>query len=275
MSAAGCRWGCTWGLETPLLFAPAGFEETPTLKRSNAFPIVAEECEAVRERVGLIDISGFSRYEVSGPGAEAWLDQDHGLAASRSGTGEARADARRGRAGSRATSRSSTGATVPGGSWARTISASGTCAGSPTASRSSERSNVTVRDISDATVGFGLAGPRSREVLAQLTHHDVSNEALPFMGCATLDVGLVRAKVGRLSVAGELGYEINVSAAEHIVLREMLLEAGRDIGNARVGLLRDELAAAGEELRNLELRVHAGLHTGDDRHGPLDRVEQG
>ena len=90
--------------------------------------------------------------------------------------------------------------------------------------------DVSVRDISDATVGFGLSGPRSREVLAKLTHQDVSNEALPFMGCAALDVGLVRAKVGRLSVAGELGYEINVSAAEHIVLREMLLDAGRDLG---------------------------------------------
>ena len=90
--------------------------------------------------------------------------------------------------------------------------------------------DVSVRDISDATVGFGLAGPRSREVLAALTHQDVSNEALPFMGCATLDIGLLRAKVGRLSVTGELGYEINVGAAEHIGLREMLLDAGRDLG---------------------------------------------
>ena len=55
------------------------------------------------------------------------------------------------------------------------------------------------------------------------------------MGCATLDVELVRAKVGRLSVAGELGYEIDVSAAEHIVLREMLLEASRDLGLREYG----------------------------------------
>jgi dimethylglycine dehydrogenase len=37
--------------------------------------IVAEECKAVREGVGLLDISGFSRFEVSGPNAEAWLDR--------------------------------------------------------------------------------------------------------------------------------------------------------------------------------------------------------
>ena len=235
MSAAGCRWGCTWGLETPLLFAPPGFEETPTLKRSNAFPIVAEECEAVRERVGLVDISGFSRYEVSGPGAEEWLDR---IMASRlPAPGRARL--------------------------APMLAPSGRLKGDLTvfnwgdgtwwimgsyylrqwhlrwfADRIAElgvAGDVTVRDISDATVGFALSGPRSRDVLAKLTHQDISNEVLPFMGCTTLDIGLVRAKVGRLSVAGELGYEINVGAAEHIVLREMLLDAGRDAGLREYG----------------------------------------
>ncbi|MEM9813903.1 MAG: FAD-dependent oxidoreductase, partial [Pseudomonadota bacterium] len=76
MTRAGCQWGASWGLEVPLYFArTANFSETPTLKRSNAFEIVAEECKAVREAVGLLDISGFSRYEVTGAGAEAWLDR--------------------------------------------------------------------------------------------------------------------------------------------------------------------------------------------------------
>jgi dimethylglycine dehydrogenase len=75
MDRAGAVWGVSWGLEVPLVFAPEGFEETPTLKRSNAFPIVAEECAAVREGAGLVDISGFSRYEVTGSRAEAWLDR--------------------------------------------------------------------------------------------------------------------------------------------------------------------------------------------------------
>ena len=65
---------------------------------------------------------------------------------------------------------------------------------------------VTVRDVSDATIGFGLAGPKSREVLASLTHQDVSHDAFGFMGCQEVDVGLIRSKVVRLSVCGELGY---------------------------------------------------------------------
>ena len=234
MSAAGCLWGCTWGLETPLMFAPPGFEEAPTLRRSNAFPIVAEECEAVRKRVGLVDISGFSRFEVSGSGAREWLDR---IMASRlPAPGRAKLApmlAPNGRLkGDLTVFNWGDGTWWIMGSyylrqwhmrwfsdWIATL----------------EAGDVSVRDISDATVGFALSGPRSRDVLAKLTHQDISNEALPFMGCATLDVGLVRARVGRLSVAGELGYEINVSAAEHIVLRQMLLEAGRDLGLREYG----------------------------------------
>ena len=74
MTAAGAVWGNSWDLEVPLYFAPQGFAETPSLKRSNAFDIVGGECRAVRENVGLLDITGFSRFEVSGPNAEAWLN---------------------------------------------------------------------------------------------------------------------------------------------------------------------------------------------------------
>src|SRR6056297_1379089 len=69
MSAAGARWGVNWDLEVPLYFAPKGFEERPTLKRSNAFDIVGDECRHVREKVGMVDTTGFSRFDVSGPNA--------------------------------------------------------------------------------------------------------------------------------------------------------------------------------------------------------------
>ena len=74
MTAAGAVWGNSWDLEVPLYCAPQGFAETPSLKRSNAFDIVGAECRAVRKDVGLLDITGFSRFEVSGPNAEGWLN---------------------------------------------------------------------------------------------------------------------------------------------------------------------------------------------------------
>lgn len=234
MSAAGCRWGCSFGLETPLMFAPAGFEETPSLKRSNAFELVGEECRVVREQAGLLDSTGFSRFEVSGADAQDWLDRV--MATRLPGPGRARLAVMLGQDG-----RLKGDLTLfnwGDGTWwimgsyylrqwhARWF-----------ADRVAEgaEGRVAIRDISDATVGFAISGPRSRDILAAVTHEDVSNAALPFMACRALDVGLVRARVGRLSVAGELGYELNCSAAEHVSLRETLLAAGREHGLREYG----------------------------------------
>ena len=234
MDAAGALWGCSWGLEVPLVFGPPGFKETPTLKRSNAFDIVADECRAVREQVGLLDISGFSRYEVTGSDAQAWLDRV--MAGRLPKPGRARL--------------------------APMVSPQGRLKGDLTVFNWDDGTwwimgsyylrqwhmrwfehhidpardgDVQVRDISDSIVGFSLSGPSSRDILAALTHQDVSREALPFMGCRSLDIGLIRAKVGRLSVAGELGFEINCHAAEHIGLRQLLLEAGKEHGLREYG----------------------------------------
>jgi dimethylglycine dehydrogenase len=95
---------------------------------------------------------------------------------------------------------------------------------------------VAVRDISDEWVGFSLSGPRSRELMAAVVSNaDVSNAAFRFMGCRDMDVGLCRARVGRLSVVGELGYEINVPASMHLALYRTLKQAGTDFGMHEYG----------------------------------------
>lgn len=228
MTAAGARWGASYGLELPLYFAPEGFEETPTLKRSNAFPIVAEECKAVREAVGLLDISGFSRFEVTGEGAEAWLDQI--MASKLPGPGRARLAPMLSEDG-----RLKGDLTVfnwGDGSW--------WIMGSYYLRAWHQRwfddhmgDAVNVEDISDATVGFSLSGPNSLKVLERLTDGPISD--LPFMGCGSFDIGLLRTKVGRLSVSGELGYEIHCSAVDHIALRRALLAAGEGLDLREVG----------------------------------------
>ena len=230
MTAAGCRWGNSWGLEIPLYFAPGGFEERPTLKRSNAFDIVAQECRMVREGVGLLDIASFSRYEVTGPEAESWLDWmtvsrlpkpgRARLAPMLSETGKLKGDLTIINWGDGTF-------WIEGSYYLRQWHMRWFAAHA--------REGVSVRDISDEMIGFSLSGPKSRELLARVTHQDVSNEALPFMGAAALDVGLARAKVARLSVTGELGYEINCRALEHAGLRRTLLDAGRDLGVREYG----------------------------------------
>ncbi len=227
MTAAGCVWGQSWDLEVPLYFAPEGFAETPSLKRSNAFDIVAAECRAVRAGVGLLDITGFSRFEVSGPGARDWLRRVFAtrlpapgrarLAVMLAGDGRLKGDLTLFNWGD--------------GSW--------WIMGSYYLRSWHRRwfddhmvDGVTLRDLGEDTSGFSLSGPASRAVLARLAPGAAE---LPFMGCGAFDVGLLRTRIGRLSVTGELGFEIHCRAGDHAALRRTLLAAGADDGMIEFG----------------------------------------
>ena len=65
-------------------------------------------------------------------------------------------------------------------------------------------------------------------MITRLTDQPIGD--LPFLGCGRFDIGLIQAHVARISVAGELGYEINCRMGDHIKLRRILLEAGADSG---------------------------------------------
>ena len=93
--------------------------------------------------------------------------------------------------------------------------------------------DVSVRDIGEEICGFGVVGPNALKVVEKLAEQDISN--LPFMGCGAFDIGLVRARVARMSVTGEMGYEINCRYGDHIALRRMLLEAGAEFGIREYG----------------------------------------
>ncbi|MCR9125666.1 MAG: FAD-dependent oxidoreductase [Rhodobacteraceae bacterium] len=228
MTAAGARWGVSWDMEVPLYFAPEGFVEKPTLKRSNAHDIVAEECQAVRAGVGLLDISAFSRFEVTGPGAEAWLNRMMASALPR--PGRAKLAPMLGHDG-----RLKGDLTVfnwGDGTW--------WIMGSYYLRRWHMRwfsdhmdDGVALRDLGEEICGFSLAGPAAGKVIAGLTDGPV--DALPFMGCDNFDIGLIRARVARMSVAGELGYEINCRYGDHVALRRMLLAAGAAHGIREYG----------------------------------------
>ena len=111
-------------------------------------------------------------------------------------------------------------------------SRNGTCAGSTAIAAT----GVTVRDISDAVIGFSLSGPNARRCSNALTHQDVSNAALRLHGLRRWTSASCGRRSARLSVTGELGYEINCRANEHAGLRRTLLAAGGDLGVSRIRL---------------------------------------
>ncbi len=226
--------GAAYGLEHVNYFAPEGEEtfETPSFRRSNAFGPVGEECRAVREGVGLNEIHNFAKYAVEGPGAEAWLDR---IMANRL--------PRVGRI-----------ALTP------MLSPKGRLIGDFTVARLAEDrfqltasygaqafhmrwfeahlpdEGVSLRNVSLDRLGFQIAGPRARDLLARLTRDDVSNAAFPFLSIRAMDVGLVPAVVGRISYTGDLGYEIYVDARHQVALYEALVEAGEDLGLRPFGM---------------------------------------
>ena len=229
MTQAGCRWGVSWDLEVPLYFAPSDeFEEKLTLKRSNTHEIVAEECKSIREGVALLDITGFSRFEVKGENAEAWLDKI--FATKLPKPGRARL--------------------------AVMLSSSGKLKGDLTLLNWGDgtfwimgsyylrawhmrwfndqmQDGVSVRDLGDDICGFALIGPNSHFILQKVAEGDVSK--MRFMDCKRLDIGLIQSHVARMSVTGEMGFELNCKMGDHIALRRILLEAGADHDIREVG----------------------------------------
>ena len=75
LEAQGCVYTETFGWERPKWFSPDGREEDYSYRRNNVFDVVRDECLAVRERVGILDLSGFAKYDVTGAGARtpSWI----------------------------------------------------------------------------------------------------------------------------------------------------------------------------------------------------------
>jgi dimethylglycine dehydrogenase len=231
--AAGARFGVVWGMETPQYFAPhqPDFLEKPSLRRSNAHDIVAAEVAATRTAAGLLDMNVYARYEVSGPGAEAWLD--HLLANRLPAEGRIRL----------APMLAPTGKLMGDLTVSRLAADRFWLVGSYYLQEWHQRwfhehlfPGVTIENLSESRLGFSLSGPRSREILAGLTREDVSHAALPFLGCRPMDVGPTQAIVARLSLTGELGYEITVAAAQQRALWEALMEQGAPLGMRPIGM---------------------------------------
>ena len=233
LKAKNAVFGASYGLEHALWFAPAGAQpfENPTRRRSNAFHTVGEECRAVRQGVGLLEISNYGKYDVQGPNAENWLNR---LLANR----------------------------MPGPGkmiLSPMLNPNGRLVGDLTVAQRAPQhymifgsgmaedyhmrwfeahlphSGVSVRSLSAELTGFSIAGPKSRALLARLTDDDVSKEAFRFFTFRTMDLACAPACVGRLSFSGELGYEIWLKPDYQLRVYDAIVTAGKDLGLRHFG----------------------------------------
>jgi len=241
LDAAGAVWGQRFGWERPNWFAPAGVarKDDYSFRRSNWFEPVGEEVMAMRERVGLMELSSFAKYEVEGPGARAWLDSivansipkkigRMSLAHSLFPSGSVRSEY--------------TISRMPDGIYGERFYLVG-----PGAAhdidwdfflRNSPRDgSVFVKDVTTQYGVFVLAGPQSRAIMQQLADADVGNEAFPWLSMQEIPVGFapgVRAL--RVNFVGSLGWELHHPIEYQNHLFDALTEAGKAHGLAHVGM---------------------------------------
>jgi dimethylglycine dehydrogenase len=237
---ANCVWGASAGLEQPLWFQRQGLDpvENITFKRSNAFNVVAEECAAVRERVGLTEISNFAKYEITGPAAAAWLST---LLTNRMpAVGKVALTAmlnHRGRIeGEFTVARLAQDHFFLFGSLPAEVHHSRWFIDHLPRAGEQWFGEVHFRARGMSLVGLSLAGPHARDVLAKVTDEDVSNTGLPFMSFRQMSFGMIPAMVGRLTYSGDLGYEMWVAPEFQLALYDRIMEAGQEFGLQLFGL---------------------------------------
>lgn len=228
----GAVFGAAHGLEVPLWFAPEGVEDEFSWRRSTDFEHVAAEVRAVREGVGIIEISGFAKYVVSGSGAEGWLDR---MLACRIPV--------QGRM-TLAPMLKEDGRLIGDFSLARLGLEEFLIAGSGIAEDYHVRwfeahlpeQGVTFSVQRGEMTGLSIAGPRARDLLQSVADADVSAEAFRFMDIRRMDVGMASALVGRVSFTGDLGYEMWIPAEYQRYVYDLLKEAGAQFGIRDFGL---------------------------------------
>jgi dimethylglycine dehydrogenase len=228
LQAENAVFGDYCGLEHPLWFAPSAAEATEevTFKRSNAHPHVAAECNAVRHGVGLLEISNYGKFEVTGPGAVEWLS---GVMANK--VPEV------GRMGL-TPMLNERGKLIGDFTLCRPCAGKvfliGTYAAEAYYLRWFERhmpaSGVSLRPCAMEYVGLSIAGPKARALLQSLVREDLSTASFPFLSFKQMDVGMVPAHVGRVSFTGDLGYEIWITTDYQRALFDLLVTAGREHG---------------------------------------------
>ena len=223
------------GWERANWFAKEG--QTPeyaySWKRQNFFDNVAEEHRAIRENVGMYDMSSFGKLRVEGPDATAFMNY----------VGGGQYD-------------------VPIGKivYTQFLNRNGGIEADVTVTRLSETAYLVVTPaatrladqtwmqrhvgdfvvvITDVTAGEGVLavmGPNARALMQAVSPADFSNDANPFGTAQDIELGMGLARVHRVTYVGELGWEVYVSSDMAGHAFETLYEAGRDLGLKLCGM---------------------------------------
>ena len=230
----GCVYTEANGWERPKWFSLDGRVEEPGFRHNNVFEVVADECRAVRERVGVLDLSSFAKYDVTGPDAESFLNRVCANHMPRR---------------------------VGGISLAHYLSEQGRIAGESTITRLGDEhfyvlsgagaedrdldtltqrvrngEDVTIANITDDWGVLVVAGPKSRDLLSTLTDVELGNGSFRWLTGRQIEVAGVALRALRVNYVGELGWELHCPMEGLAQLYEAVWNAGQAFGIANFGV---------------------------------------
>jgi len=262
----GACFGEVAGWERANWFAPEGVAPRYeySYKRQNWFTYAAAEHKAVREAVGLFDMTSFAKYLVQGRDAEAvlqricandvavapgkvvytqWLNERGGIEADLTVTRltedsylvvTAAAVAQRDLAWLRSH--------IPGGA------------------------NVVVNDVTAGYSVLSVMGPNSRTLLSRVTDADLSNAAFPFGTAQEIEVGFARLRALRVTYVGELGWELYVPTDFARGVFDAVVADGGDFGLKMAGMhvldscrIEKAFRHFGHDITDEDTPIEAGL----------------
>ena len=254
----------SFGWEKPTWFAKSGMKEEYSFKRSNAFTYVQKECENVQNNVGVLDLSTFAKYEISGKNSETFLER---LCANRIPKKDGSIILThmlnsKGRIQSELTITrfpnnlfyvlSSTASEIRDFDWFNR--------------HVYEKEEVNIKNVTKDYGVLVLAGPNSRKVLSQLTSQNLSNNDFPWLKGKEILINKIPVRALRVNYVGELGWELHHPMSQMESLYDSIYEGGKkeniiNFGTYAVNSLRMEKAYRGwgAELTGEISLVEAGM----------------
>jgi dimethylglycine dehydrogenase len=260
----GCIHGAVQGYEKALWFKTDNAKpESLSWAHSEAHEVVSEECRAVRDTAGVIDLSGSAKYEVTGKQAYAFLDH---LSCNK-------LPAKDGRIGL-SLFHAPNGGIMCEMSITRLnedhfylVAAIGSEHKDLHWMQShADDFDVTIENVTDDISSLLLTGPNSRQILQQMTEEDLSNAAFPWLHARNIKIDSAMVRVIRVSYAGELGYELHMPSYQLLSIYDSICRVGegfglRDFGGYAFNSMRMEkmYRAYGGEFTEEISGVEAGM----------------
>lgn len=261
LSALGAVWGARNGWEMPNWFAPPDLKlegrDSYRQRHLQSSRHVAEEVDAIRNGVGLVEMTPMAKFEVTGPGATAWLDRI--LANRLPQVGRV----------ALCYHLTSRGAVAADYTVARIAQDTYYLVSVPRRELMNfdalsrllpKDGTVALANVTMARGIFTIAGPKSRDLLSKVTEIRLGSDDFPWMSLRTGSIGLAGdVRLLRVSCTGELAWELHHPMAWQRYLLDLLLDAGAALDLRPVGVFALSSLRLEKSYRDVGFDMHSDI----------------